>query len=374
MAVQNWAGTLNTNEVYSDLFNTIIRHIVFSNNIDDTKASLLDMARVDGGLYGDQVLYTSFDILGTREWLGDAEAANLLNVKRNTTEITQALELDNFRQIDLTLDDYLSKRAWADASAFGQFNSALLQSMRDSKRIFESTTYNTFIGTHTSSPDSPSYATQNPTITLQKEEAGETPEQTEARNRIDAQTIAQFTSDLLVKLEYPSRDFNDYGFIRSLNSEDLIAVWSSDWMSKITKVDTPTIYNRDSALADKFGEYTLPGFLFGDVNASSGTTPASNTSIRSLIEVTISDKVYFPGDLLPGSYNYEANTTYTVDPSVVYVLMHKESVPYLEGFQASTEFNNARALNQNHYITWGYGTLNHLYQYPFIRVKAVPAS
>lgn len=374
MAIQNWAGQLNTNEVYSDLFNTILRHIVFSNNIDDTKASLLDRARVDGGLYGDQALYTSFDIMGTREWLGDAEAANLLNVNRNNSEITQALELDNFRQIDLTLDDYLSKRAWADSTAFGQFNSALLQSMRDSKRIFESTTYNVFIGTHTSTKDAPSFATQNPTITLQKEAADETPEQTEARNRIDAQTIAQFMSDLMVKLEYPTRDYNDYGYIRSLNSNDLIAVWNSDWVNKITRLDTPTIFNKDSALADKFGEYTLPGFLFGDPIAAGGSTPSSNDSVRTLVEVKIGDKVYFPGDLLPGSYTYEAGTAYKVDPTVCFVLMHKESVPYLEGFNASTEFNNARALNQNHYLTWGYGTLNHLYQYPFIRVKAVPAA
>ena len=43
------------------------------------------------------------------------------------------------------------------------------------------------------------------------------------------------------------------------------------------------------------------------------------------------------------------------------------------GFNASTEFMNPRALNQNDYITWGFNTLEHLHNYPFITVRAKAA-
>lgn len=368
MAVVNWNGRLNSNEVYSDLYNVILRHVVFSDNIDDTKASLLDMSRVDGGLYGDTILFTSFDIGETYEWLGDQEAANLLNVNRNKTEVTQAVVLDKFRQINLTTDDYLSKRAWTDATAFGQFNSALLQNIQDTRRVFDSRYFNTFIGTHETN-----VGKQLLQITLQKEEENETPEQTEARNRINAQTIAAFMADLMVDMEDTTRDYNDYEYLRSVNSNDLIAVWNSEWVNKITHLDTPTIYNRDKALADKFGEYTLPARYFGTILSSGGTTGAANITVRTLIERKIGNKTYFPGDLLPASTEYNAGEAYTEDNTIAFKIMHKKSVPYMVGFSTATEFFNPRALNQNHYLTWGYNTLQHLYNLPFVTVRAVPA-
>lgn len=369
MPITNWDGKLTTNEVYSDLYNVTIRHIVFSNNIYDTKSSLLDMSKIDGGPYGSGINYTSFDIGNTYEWLGDREAANLLNVNRNETEITQRIETDSFRQINLTTDRYLTKRAWQDEAAFGQFNSALLQNIQDTKGVYDSNRFNVFIGTNETD-----IGKQLQTITLQKEEDGETPEQTEARNRIDAQTIAKFMSDLMVELEFPTRDYNDYEYMRSFNSDDLVAIWNSDWVNKITKVDTPTIYNRDSALADKFGEYTLPGFLFGTVKQSPGTTSATNLTIRANKEGDFGGKHLVYGELLPGECEYEAGEVYEVDPSKAFIIMHKESVPYLVGFTASTEFSNSRALNENHYLTWGFNSLEHLHQYPFIVVRAVPAA
>lgn len=369
MAVTNWDGRLNPNEVYSDLYNVILRHVVFTDNIDDTKASLLEQSRVDGGLYGDTILYTSFDIQNTYEWQGDAEAANLLDVNRNTSEITQEVRLDKFRQINLTTDQYLSKRAWADATAFGQFNSALLQNIQDTRRVFDSRYFNTFIGTNETD-----IGLQSLEITLQAEGEAETPEQTEARNRIDAQTIAMFMANLMVDVEDTTRSYNDYQYLRSYNSNNLIAVWNSEYVNKITRLDTPTIYNRNSALADKFGEYTLPARYFGKVLTSSGTTTSTNLTIRTLVERKINEVTYFPGDLLPASTSYEANEAYEQDDTIAFKIMDKRSVPYMTGFSTSTEFFNPRALNENHYLTWGYNKLAHLHNLPFITVRVKKAS
>ena len=117
-------GTLRSNEIFSALYNMIISQEVFADNIKGS--DLVDQARVDGGLYGDTKLYYSTDALASAEWGNDAEATNLLALHRPDAPKCQAIVLDKFRQIALTVDNYLSKRAWADEGAFSSFNSVML--------------------------------------------------------------------------------------------------------------------------------------------------------------------------------------------------------------------------------------------------------
>ena len=49
--------TLNPNEIFAPLFNQIISQEVFANNIAEVGSELVDMARVDGSMYGDTKLY-----------------------------------------------------------------------------------------------------------------------------------------------------------------------------------------------------------------------------------------------------------------------------------------------------------------------------
>ena len=370
----NFTGQLRSNEIYAALFNMIISQQVFADNIYDTKSSLVDAARVDGGLYGDQKLYYSTDVLRTHPWGNDAEAANLLSLDRPDSPETQAIILDIFRQIRLTLDDYLSKRAWSTEGAFSQFNSVMLGWIRDTKRVYDSTTYNTFIGTNETD-----VGDQAITITVGAEPAADAGNaDIEAYNRITAQTIAARMSDLMVNLEDVTRDYNDYGFLRSYDSNALIAVWNSAVVNKINKLDLPMIFHADRAKADKFAEYTLPARYFGTINEAAGTAPATNLSIRSLIEtdygVTPNVTHVFPGDLIPGGAAYTANTTYTEDATIAFKIMHKRSVPFMSAFEVGTSFFNARSLTENHYLTWGRNTLEHLKNYPFITVRVVPAA
>lgn len=364
----NFTGSLRSNEIYAALYNMIISQQVFADNIAGTKSSLVDAARVDGGLYGDTKLYYSTDVLKTNAWGNDAEAADLLSLDRPNAPKCQSIILDQFRQIRLTLDDYLSKRAWGTEGAFSQFNSIMTGWIRDTKRIYDSTLYNTFIGTTESS-----VGRQEITITVGKEPAADADDtQIEAYHRITAQTIAMEMSNLMVDLEDVSRDFNDYEHLRSYDSGDLIAVWNSAVVNKIDKLDVPMIYN--GLKIDKKGEYTLPSRYFGKVNASAGTTPGSNSSIRSLIETDYGNKHVFPGDLLPGGVAYKANQTYTVDSTIAFKIMHKRSVPFMSAFEVGTSFFNPRSLTENHYLTWGYNTLEYLKNYPFITVRVKPAA
>ena len=358
----NFTGQLNSNEIFSALYNMIISQEVFADNVYDTKASLVDMSRVDGGLYGDTKLFYATDVLESTEWGNDAEAENLLALHRPPAPDCQAITLDNFRQISLTVDDYLSKRAWSTPDAFNSFNSIMLGWIRDTKRVYDSTTFNSYIGTAESTA-----GLQEITITLPT--VADNPE---AQARIQAQTIAKTMSDLMVNLEDVSRDYNDYANLRSYNSDDLIAVWRSGAVNSITKLDLPTIFHKDNMI-DKFGEYTLPDRYFGRVNTSSGTTGASNTTVRSLVEKDFGAKHCFPGDLLPSSQAYGANETYTVDDTILFKIMHKRSVPYMSAFEVGTSFFNSKSLTTNHYLTWGYNTLQYLQNYPFITVRSSTA-
>ena len=354
----NFNGQLRSNEIFAALYNMIISQEVFADNIYDTKASLVDMSRVDGGLYGDTKLYYATDVLSSAPWGNDAEAANLLKLYRPKAPEVQAIHLDVFRQISLTVDDYLSKRAWSTEGAFSSFNSVMLGWIRDTKRVYDSTLFNAYVGTAESTVGKQSIEITLPTVTGNAE----------AQARMQAGAIAAKMADILVELEDVTRDYNDYGNLRSYSGDSLIAVWNSEKLNEIKKIDLPTIFHKDG-LIDKMGEYTLPARYFGKVNATAGTTTATNTTVRSLVEKDFGTTHCFPGDLLPNSQSYGANETYTQDDTILFKIMHKRSVPYMSAFEVGTSFFNPKSLTENHYLTWGHNTLEYLKNYPFITVR-----
>ena len=373
-----YTGQLNSNEVFAALFNMIISQQVFSDNIYETKSTLADMSRVDGSMYGDTKLYYSTDVLKSFEWTGDAEAQNLLKLHRPEAPECQAITIDKFRMIPVTVDNYLSKRAWSTEGAFSSFNSQILGWIRDTKRVYDATLFNSFVGT-TSSP----VGKQNVTITLPAEPDGVDDYNTEAYNRLVAQAIATEMANLMVALEDVTRDFNDYGNLRSFSVDDLVFVWNAEQVNRIKKLDMPTIFHKEG-LIDKFAEHTLPARYFGNVNTSAGTTGGTNIVIRSLIEKDYNTvepdkpgydakKHIFPGDLLPTNTAYEAYETYSEDQSIVCKVYHKNSIPFMTAFETGTEFYNPRSLTETHYLIWGYNGLEYLKNYPFVTVKAVSA-
>ena len=380
----NFTGTLNQNEIFAAIYNMIISQQVFADNIYDTKETLANLSRVDGSLYGSTKLFYSSDVLKSFEWNNDAESQNLLELFRPENPECQAITINRFRMIPVTVDNYLSKRAFSTEGAFSAFNSQMLSWMRDTKRVYDSTLFNTFIGTHQAGlEDDGAGAKQNVQIALPAEPDGVDDYNTEAYNRIVAQTIAQAMADLLVDLEDVSRDLNDYGNLRSYNANDFRFVWNSEWVNKIKKLDVPMIFNKEG-LIDKFAEHTLPARYFGNVNTSGGTTSGTNITIRSLIEKDYNTakpnqsgydakKHIFPGDLVPPNTQYNANETYTEDGSIVFKVYHKNAVPFMTAFETGTEFFNPRSLTETHYLIWGYNDLEHLKNYPFITAKATNA-
>lgn len=361
-----FTGQLRPNEIFGALFNMVISQLVFADNIADTKASLVDRARVDGGLYGDTKLYYSTDVLKSAPWLNDAEAQNLLALHRPKAPEVQAIYLNVFRQISLTVDNYLTKQAWGTEGAFAKFTSVMLGWIRDTKRVYDSTTYNSYIGTVET-------AVGRQTISIDIASVVGTATGEEAA-RLEAEAIAEQIALLLVDLTDVSRDFNDYAHLRSFYQDDVMFVWNAKAMAKITKRDLPSLYHKD--IVDRFGEYTLPGRYFGTVNATA--TAGNGTTVRSLIEqdLTVSETAtahVFAGDLIPSGVTAPAGTSYTEDPTILFKVMHVRSVPYMSAFEVGTSFFNPKSLTENHYLTWGHNTLEYLKNYPMITVReAVP--
>lgn len=376
-APANWAGQLNTNEVFSPIFNMIISQQVFADNIKGTNSQLVDAARVDGTLYGDTKLYYDTDVLKSVEWGGDSEATNLLALHRPEAPKCQALTLDVFRQISLTVDEYLSKRAFSTANAFSEFNSVMMGWIRNTKRVYDSTTYNTFIGTHETSEG-------KQILTIDTAAARANASSEEEANRLEGQTIAQKMAGLITQLKDVTRDFNDYGYLRSYSTDDFRFIWNSDVLEKILKIDVPTIFHNDELIA-KLGEYVLPARYFGKINTATGLVAdlvADGSTIRSLVEQDIQTGVntyvhVFAGDLIPSGVTVidisEADPilypSYTVDDTIACKIVHKDAVPYMSAFEVGTSFFNAKSLTTNHYLTFGHNTLKHLHGKPFITVK-----
>lgn len=385
MALQS-AFTLTANEIYDTLANMIISQQVFADNLSKHQ-TLVDKARVDGGLYGDTKLYYATDVLKSVAWGNDAEAANLLSLDRAEDPEVQAIKLDIFRQIRLTVDNYLTKRAFSDEGTFASFNGVMLGWMQETKKVYDGTLYNVFIGTTESN-----IGKQQVTIDI------------DADSNSAGENIAKAMADLFTDMADYNRAYNDYGFLRSYGDSEIKVIWNADYFNQVKKIDLPSIFH-DDALQSTFAGDVLAPRYFGTVitadnistysastpttnkpiNSSTGAyTPGANHAngtLRAVIEkdVTVSSTAYhvFPGDEIPAGAtilasggNFGYGEVYIETSDVICKVLVKYP-PYMSAFETGTTFFNPRSLTENHYLTFGHNTLKYLKNYPFITVKAV---
>ena len=355
MAIQG-AFTLNPNEIFASLANMIISQEVFADNLGKHQ-TLVDKARVDGSLYGDKKLYYATDVLESHVWGADGEASNLLALDRPQDPEVQTITLDVFRQIRLTVDNYLTKRAWSTEGAFSSFNSVMLGWMRETKRVYDGTLYNVFIGTNESA-----LGAQKQTVASK---GAATPE-------LEAKMIAEKIANILVEMGDYNREYNDYGFLRSYSEDAIKVIWNSKFVNKIRKVDLPAIFHKEG-LVDKFDEEVLPSRYFGTKNASKVVAGSNDGTYRSVIEKTyVKSSVethVFPGDLIPAGVEIAVGEGYTVDEDIICKIVVKLP-PFMSAFEVGTSFFNPRSLTENHYLTFGHNTLVALKNYPFVTLRA----
>ena len=386
-----FTGQLRANLIFAALFNMIISQEVFADNIQKHQ-TLVDEARVDGTLYGDQKLYYATDVLKTRPFLGDAEASNLLAINRPKTPEVQAIVMDVFRQIDVTIDNYLTKQAWTDEGSFASFTAVTLGWLGETRRVYDGTLYNVYIGTTVTS-----VGAQLRTVDVTTAVGSATG--LEAA-RLEAGIIAEDLANLLVDMGDYRRSFNDYGFMRSYAKENLKIVWNAKYMNKIKNIDLPNIFH-SGELQFHFDNYYMPAHYFGTVITSSNvasysaSTPTTgkpldsngvytpgtgnaNGTLRTVYEaeVTVSSTTYhlFPGEEIPAGATVKSGGDFGlgevyIEQDDVLCKVMTRMPPYMSAFSVGTSFFNARSLTENHYLTFGHNTLEYLKGMPFITVK-----
>lgn len=354
-----FTGQLNRNEIYNSLFNMIISQQIFDDRISEGE-DLVDMARVDGSLYGDTKLYYSTDVLATKPWTGDAEAPNLLEINRAKDPEVQAITLDQFRFVPLTLDNYLSKRAWSDEGTFSQFNSIMEGQLAKTKYIYSLTHYNVFLGTSSDADH---------TLKVNKEIYGTTPE-------AEVKAIADAVANAIDRICRVSTKNNDYGQHTKFKRSDITIVWNTAVLNKFRKVDMPAIFHKDMLFDADIKQRYLDATYWGKV--SDVTTVPAEGVYRATKELDIDKKHYFAGEQIPAGSVVSAGDVYvsecgddelqpTSDNICIILVKYP---PYMSAFEEGTSFWNPRSLTTNRYLIWGENTLEYLKAYPHVLISS----
>lgn len=371
-------GHLNPSEVFGTIYNMIINQVVKAPELVDNY-NFVEKFRTEGSALGDTVLFYDQDVLSTRDWLGDAEAQNLLAIERPADPECQAVTLNRFRICKTSLDSYLTKRAWSTEDAFTQFNDIVMSMVGATKKLYEVTMINTFLGTVEG-------ASAKADLEIPLSDITETGE---AKNRLEAQMIAQYIADLIVDMKDYSRDYNDYNYMRAFSEDSIWVIWNSKYVNKINKLDLPTIFNK-AGLMDKFEQNVLPAKYFGtivDTNSlpngltveeGPGSTAKivigsaySGGTIRTMEEDTFAVSGHrFPGEALTVGDKFDIDRAYIEDEDIICKVITKDTVKYMASFETATEFWNPQALVTSKMLVFGFSDPTRLLGQPCVTVHA----
>lgn len=352
-------GQLKTNAVFASLFNMIISLQVFAAGIQLGMESIYGPRKVDGTLYGDTKLYISTDALKSYPWDGTDTPGgyNLLTVKRPPAPVEEAIQIDTYRQIPVTVDDYLTKQAFESEGSFGTFNGVVLSWLQVTKDVYEHTTFTADI--IVSAEDK---ATSLGTIDLYAPDAAFTGYDL---LKWKAQELYRQIEDAMKELMEPSREYNDIGFLRNYRLEDFDIVVPLGVLSSVNKHDIPFLFTPDDKPIFKEVHWKY----FGTINDTGATLEGTNTTVRALVEkdYTVGEVTThcFPGDLLPNLATYLGDETYTatyterpsINDDITILMVHKQDYPIMSAFSVGTSFFNARRLDMNHYLTFGHNNV-----------------
>ena len=366
-------GMLNSNEIYNVLFNV---RILFQKLVPQTvkRDEIVSVLDKSVGMYGDTGLLMGCDIQGTYEFGMDAEAPKLLALNRNKTQKVEKYTIANWRQTDVTNDAYISKRAFLDEGSFAMFNGYLVGTLSKAMDAFETGSVKTGVGTYTSP-----VAAMTINVTLPVADG------TEATERIRAAKIKKAILDLKADMEDNQRKYNGYGFYSSYSWDDFTAAFNTNYTNEINALALYNAFNPEFIKEATNGRQWTPKW-FGNVNGESSTTDPTNTTIYSLIEQNsdgttnfpltpeqIQANVYriFPGDLLPGNFDYNSNESYTKDDKVIAKVFAPEYVFYMTGYEQGESFYNPRSATTNHYLRKGYSPVQVSQFRPFITIREI---
>lgn len=361
-------GALNSNEIYNALFNLriLFQKIAPQTIKRDEIVGLLDKAT---GMYGDTGVVQGMDIQGTYNFGLDSEAANLLSINRNKSQKIEKFTIDKWRQTDVTNDAYISKRAFLDEGTFAIFNGYIVSTLSKAMDAFESGYVKASIGTYTS-----------PVTACNIDISMPASDGTEATERIRAAKIKKAILDLKADLQDNQRTYNGYEFYASYDWDEFTPIFSTEYMNEINALALYSVFNPEFIKESSNGRQWTPKW-FGTVASANGATEATNSTVYSLVEINSDETTnfpltdlqiaagtyrIFPGDLLPGSFDYLKGEAYTKNTKVIAKIFAPEYVYYMTGYEQGEAFYNPRSATTNHYLRKGYSDIQVSKFRPFI--------
>lgn len=359
MAIVSSTYSLTQNEVIGTLFNQIISQEVFSENIK-SPLSMVEDIRVDGSLYGDSKDYISTDALYPEPW-ATTGSTSLLAESPAPAPVLERIKINKFKQVAVTIYPYMTKRAFMSEGTYGQFVMVVLSWLGDTKRVYEITLTNAFIGTVVSNSTIKEVAVTIPA-------AADTPsnEDEEARLKLVAVALGEAIADLFVGLGDVSRDYNENGFLRSYAPSDFFFVWNSAWYNKLQHSALPMIFHKDGVVdLQGIDQRILPARYFGVVSDLT-TTGATN---RALQAMEVDNVKYFAGDLIATGKTVAKKSTYIADEDIIARVVHKKAIPFMSAFSVGTSFFDNQKLRENHWLTFGHNDLDYIRNFPIITIK-----
>lgn len=363
MAIVSSSYALTQNEVVGTLFNQIISQEVFGDNIK-SPLSMVEDIRVDGSLYGDSKDYISTDALYPEPW-STLGASSLLTESPAPDPVLERIKINKFKQVAVTIYPYMTKRAFMNEGTYGQFIMVVLSWLGDTKRVYEITLTNAFIGTVVS--DS---AIKEVTVTIPDALIGEDASNVDeaARQKLIALAIGEAVADLFVGLGDVSRDYNENAFLRSYAPSDFFFVWNSAWYNKLQHSALPLIFHRGGVVdLDGIDQRILPARYFGTVSED---TTSGNGTHRALYAFEVDgDKKYFAGDVITNAKTIVKNSTYKTDANIIARVVHKKAIPFMSAFSVGTSFFDGQKLRENHWLTFGHNELDYIRNFPIITIK-----
>ena len=352
-------GQLNQNAILSGLYNMIIGQEVFSKNIR-LEGTLVEKFRIDGTLFGDTKVFISTDI-GTLYTFPDSSKTLLSKTQPLNPEV-QSITVDTFKQTAITIDGVKLKQAFMSQDIYGAFIGVCLQWLRDTYKVLNVKLINTFVGTTVTQAEK---ATIN--VELPEMPATSLVERQSFFN-LCGELIGKALADVAVDLKDAMRDYNDYGYLRSYDLGDFMFIWNKSWANKIRHISLPMIFHKDGVVETEMEKEILNSQYFGDVVAAAGT--ANGTTHRTLVDMVVAGRQYFPGDILPVGTAYAAKAAYVANDAIIGKIVHKRAIPFMSALMVQTEFYNPKDLDRNHYLTWGYSKPQYLAEYPLITFVA----
>lgn len=392
-------GQLLTNHIQSALFNMIIAQDIIGGSIH-ANYNLIDDAKEQAGLYGDTVLKIDTPVLTPVKWVPDSEdAVNVLAIKRPEAPKTQPITIDQFFQVMLTKDDYISKNAFGTEGAFAAYQSVLDSRLAKTKETHLNKLYNVFVGTVKGNEVNTSYTPVTVSVDLDANDIAGIGKATAGQN------IAYKLSMVVDDMKDYNTKYTANGFERAFSDADIHIVWNNKYVNAVRKIDTPALYN-PAVIEQSLKGKTLPSKYFGTVITSanvsdfSAATPTTgkpidsdtgaytpgtnnaNGTIRAAKDLykpfgTAGATVYIPaGAEIPANKTIGASSTdflygevYIEQDNVICKIFTKMP-PVLENFSVGSSFYNAKNLSTNMYLTYGLNTLVPLDSEAIVTLKA----